>query len=91
LNIHNVRPNNSILHASLILCGLYILLNLYLHIWVFSRVCVHMQFIYKSVRESEDLFFVIWRDKHDKWIIMTLLNANREFFEDMKYYVVHLL
>ena len=23
--------------------------------------------------------------------IMTLLNANREFFEDMKYYVVHLL
>ena len=50
-----------------------------------------MQFIYKSVRESEDLFFVIWRDRHDKWIIMTLLNANREFFEDMKYYVVHLL
>ena len=45
-----------------------------------------MQFIYKSVRESEDLFFVIWRDRHDKWIIMTLLNANREFFEDMKYW-----
>ena len=48
-------------------------------------------FIYKSVREPEDLFFVIWRDRHDKWIIMTLLNANRGFFEDMKYYVVHLL
>ena len=61
--------------------------------WVFSRVCMHMEFIYKSVRESEDLIFVIWRDhdRHDKWIIMTLLNANREFFEDMKYYVVHLL
>jgi hypothetical protein len=33
---------------------------------------VHMEFIYKSVREPEDLFFVIWRDRHDKWIIMTL-------------------
>jgi hypothetical protein len=41
-----------------------------------------MGFIYKSVREPEDLFFVIWRDRHDKWIIMTLLNAKREFFEE---------
>jgi hypothetical protein len=50
-----------------------------------------MESIYKFVREPEDLFFVIWRDRQDKWIIMKLLNANREFFEDMKYYVVHLL
>ena len=62
-----------------------------MYILVSSSVCVHMGFIYKSVREPEELFFVIWRDRHDKWIIMTLLNAKREFFEDMKYYVVHLL
>ena len=29
--------------------------------------------------------------RHDKYISMTLLNANRSFFENMKYYVVHLL
>ena len=34
-----------------------------------------------SVREPEDLFFcATWRDRHAKYIIMTLLNTNREFF-----------